>query len=597
MFGVRGDSTMGKELLHALGLSVAYFFASILAISFMRYGEGLSVIWIATSFLTADLRHRPNYSWMLRCCACLIADVAAIGMLGFHSWQALPLAALHVGEGVLSALVMRRYLPVPSRLETIDGVAVLILVPGMLSPAVTGLLCAALFHYDMGLPYWPQWLEWTLGHSLGALMVLPSIKLVLGGDFGGWLRKARPKDWLETGAILLTMLGVTASVFAQRDVPLLFFPLLPMMIAVFRLGRLGVVCAITALAGVAIPFTLAGLGPVSLISGGPAAQMRFLLFYLVTAMLMTLPAAAELWRRKGLLTRAEEAAALHRVIVDRTGDIILALELDGTIRFASASMEQTLGLSQSDAVGQLWADLAIRPDGELLEATQRMMQGSPQDATVAEFRMIKADGSLGWFESHARATIASNGQASGYVSVVREVSERKERELDLAKAAATDALSGLLNRRGFTDRFAELQTLPRPTAEIGCIALFDLDHFKKVNDLFGHKVGDEIIVIFAGILTAGLRSADLVARLGGEEFVAYLPDVNVDQAALICDTIRRRFEIQSGTALQRYATHATVSVGLTAVTSSQTLNMALETADRALYQAKAAGRNRLSLTA
>lgn len=586
-----------QETLHALSLAFAYFVTAAIAVTFMRFNGGLAVIWIANALLTADLRHRPNYSWTLRCLACGCASFLATTLFGIGAAAALPLAIINIGESLIAAGLMRRYLPFASRLETLREIAVLMVVPGMIAPIVTGFLAAAVPYLLSTGAYGPNWLGWVTGHSLGALTVLPFIKLVLGGDFRGWMRKSAGKDWCEAGLLLVAMAGAAALAFAQTGLPLLFLPMLPMMMAVFRIGRIGAAGAMAVLALVGIGFTLAGIGPVSQIPIGRGGQFQFLQVYLITAMLMTLPAAAELRRRNKLLIRAEEAAALHRVIADRTGDIILALEPDGAIRFASASIESALGVGRKDVVGQHWHELALRTDAEILFAAQRFMQLAPDETSVAEVRMAKQDGSIGWFESYGRATLDASGTVSGFVSVLREISGRKARELDLARAADTDPLTGLLNRRGFSQRADRLLAASTAEGLPGCVAVFDLDHFKRVNDVLGHAAGDELLVAFAALLDETFAETDLVARAGGEEFVAYLPGSDVEAAARSCEAVRCQLEARSLTLDRPSVCPTTVSIGLAVIDPSRSLAENLEKADEALYRAKTAGRNRLAQAA
>jgi diguanylate cyclase (GGDEF)-like protein len=160
-------------------------------------------------------------------------------------------------------------------------------------------------------------------------------------------------------------------------------------------------------------------------------------------------------------------------------------------------------------------------------------------------------------------------------------------------AANTDPLTGLLNRRGFTECARNLcaqYARHRPIA----LLMFDLDHFKSINDRFGHAVGDEVLRVFAQVTTAHLRASDMIGRLGGEEFAAILP-ADRDQAAMIAERIRAAFEV-AGVAVDRHTIGATVSIGA-ALSNAPVTNIEalLLLADKALYQAKAAGRNRVEI--
>ena len=152
--------------------------------------------------------------------------------------------------------------------------------------------------------------------------------------------------------------------------------------------------------------------------------------------------------------------------------------------------------------------------------------------------------------------------------------------------AATDSLTGLLNRRAFE---SSLGTLRRDHSSI-VVAMADLDHFKDLNDTYGHETGDRALRVFAQALRDNLRATDLVARHGGEEFVIALPDCNPDDAAIILDGVRAKLEtIATHAGLPRF----TASFGVVAITRDEDLPDALARADRALFQAKNHGRDRV----
>jgi len=164
--------------------------------------------------------------------------------------------------------------------------------------------------------------------------------------------------------------------------------------------------------------------------------------------------------------------------------------------------------------------------------------------------------------------------------------------------AIRDPLTGLFNRRHF-DAAVELilarwrrdRDNARPVAAI----MFDLDHFGELNNTYGHQVGDAVLREFAGILLTRFRSADLVARYGGEEFVVVLDGAKLPDAAAAADEIRRQLESRSLRAVDGQLVRATVSGGCAVIDpANSTREALLEAADHALYQAKRAGRNRIS---
>lgn len=158
------------------------------------------------------------------------------------------------------------------------------------------------------------------------------------------------------------------------------------------------------------------------------------------------------------------------------------------------------------------------------------------------------------------------------------------------REAWIDPLSGLLNRRGFDDAIARL---PRKTAHEGSLIVCDIDHFKGVNDAFGHALGDQVIVGLAEIIHRFAPPGSVTSRLGGEEFLLFLPGVNAARAAGVANDIRESFAEEVGAQLE-LGRPLTASFGLSTVQHGDaSIHDAIARADEALYEAKARGRNRL----
>jgi diguanylate cyclase (GGDEF)-like protein len=172
----------------------------------------------------------------------------------------------------------------------------------------------------------------------------------------------------------------------------------------------------------------------------------------------------------------------------------------------------------------------------------------------------------------------------------------KERaELRHRTAAMVDPLTGVANRRAFLEE-AE-RTTRQQIERIRPVAVFliDLDHFKSVNDRFGHATGDRVLRLFAKVCTENLRATDLVGRLGGEEFAVLLADANRDNAFLVAERIRKAFA-NAAEVVGEHPLAATISIGVSIMQDpQQDLSALMEEADQALYRAKADGRNRVAL--
>jgi len=192
------------------------------------------------------------------------------------------------------------------------------------------------------------------------------------------------------------------------------------------------------------------------------------------------------------------------------------------------------------------------------------------------------------------------GMLTARLSVIRRrLSEQREelaRTLAQLQAIATrDELTGLPNRRQMQALMdQELLRALRHHHDF-CIALVDLDHFKRINDEHGHAAGDTVLRVFAETGQAALRATDVLARWGGEEFIVLLPDTGMPPALGGMERLRQQVEALPMDVGGGRTLHVTVSIGLTGHRRSETLAQTLERADRLLYQAKGEGRNRVCI--
>ncbi|WP_416426749.1 GGDEF domain-containing protein [Pseudomonas sp. App30] len=159
----------------------------------------------------------------------------------------------------------------------------------------------------------------------------------------------------------------------------------------------------------------------------------------------------------------------------------------------------------------------------------------------------------------------------------------------LEDLVATDELTGLYNRRHFLS-LAGRELLAMSAGSQHGLALIDLDHFKRINDVHGHAAGDQVLQVFAEVAAACLRDGDVLARYGGEEFVLLLPDSNTERLSVCCERLRLAFATAELGELD--VQNLSLSVGMTLLLEGDDLDDALHRADQALYRAKRAGRNR-----
>jgi len=163
---------------------------------------------------------------------------------------------------------------------------------------------------------------------------------------------------------------------------------------------------------------------------------------------------------------------------------------------------------------------------------------------------------------------------------------------DLRKLAETDHLTNTFNRRSFLKLFEGAVSAANRRQSPLSVLLIDLDHFKRINDTYGHGVGDNVLRHFVAIAASCLRAEDILGRIGGEEFSALLPDVGPDDAQLIAERLRIRIAELAFNGPQG-PIHLTVSIGIAQCLPSEPPEKALHRADAAMYRAKESGRNRV----
>jgi diguanylate cyclase (GGDEF)-like protein len=176
--------------------------------------------------------------------------------------------------------------------------------------------------------------------------------------------------------------------------------------------------------------------------------------------------------------------------------------------------------------------------------------------------------------------------------LLHEIAERKRVEAALAEAAQTDALTGLLNRRAIiTGLQAEVSRYNRTQAPFSLLVC-DIDHFKRVNDTYGHDVGDQVLKNVSDRLRTACRQHDLIARWGGEEFVVLLPETDLQGGMAAAEKLRESMTADVFPAGVQDL-DLTLSIGVAAYEPGQTLDDCVKAADTAMYQAKSLGRNRV----
>lgn len=236
----------------------------------------------------------------------------------------------------------------------------------------------------------------------------------------------------------------------------------------------------------------------------------------------------------------------------------------------------------------------VHPDDapRVMAVLKEHMEGK-RSSYMAEYRLRNRNGHYLWVHDRGRVCeYDTSGQPARVVGMVQDISDRKQMELQLQELASYDPLTGLANRRqGTTFLEAQVELSQRLGLPLG-LAFIDIDHFKQINDLFGHMVGDQILRHIGRLIKEAVRASDLVCRWGGEEFILIAPNTPLSQMAGVAEKLRSTVADNQG----NLNPAVTISIGVAATWGQSTdLNSLLNYADQALYRAKEGGRNRVEI--
>ena len=180
-------------------------------------------------------------------------------------------------------------------------------------------------------------------------------------------------------------------------------------------------------------------------------------------------------------------------------------------------------------------------------------------------------------------------------SAFQDITSRKNREVLLKNQATRDPLTSLYNRRYFEDEVNKQILEAKAQKQPYTVLMLDADHFKNVNDTYGHKTGDKVLIELATTAERALRDNDIVARYGGEEFVVFLPGIHAEQGRIVADRLRQSISKQVVYSDAKQPVTFTVSIGVSSSDISDNVDTLIKTADEALYKAKQNGRNRVEV--
>lgn len=289
----------------------------------------------------------------------------------------------------------------------------------------------------------------------------------------------------------------------------------------------------------------------------------------------------------------------YRLLAENSSDVVVHVR-EGVWVWVSPSVSTELGGRREDWVGQHVADLIHPGDAEQTQAAAEQIAAG--QTVVGRARIKVADGTYHWFEARGKAFVGADGQPDGQVAALRLVDEAVAAEAELERRARYDDLTGVLKRGAALERLEELAAAG-PTTAGAAVMFVDIDNFKIINDQHGHAAGDTVLCAIADRIRAAIAPDDLIARMGGDEFLVVLPGVNGLTAAVeVAEEVLRSAHLAialpgrgEGAPAPDTPTEivVTLSMGVTISRPGEDPDELIARADNAMYEAKRRGRNRV----
>ena len=283
-----------------------------------------------------------------------------------------------------------------------------------------------------------------------------------------------------------------------------------------------------------------------------------------------------------------ENEARFEALVRHSSDVITIVDPDTVMRYVSPTIAQIFGHLPSELEGKRLAEL-VHPD-DVPRTLSFFMSVLPRGAvtTPAEWRIRHRDG--GWRDVEVIGTnLLDEPTVRGIVLNTRDISERKALQAELTHQAFHDTLTGLANRALFLDRVTHALALARRHSRTIAVIFLDLDNFKTVNDSLGHAQGDMLLIQMSKRMEHAVRTADTIARFGGDEFAILIEDASDNDAAMtvverVLESMRHPFHLEGKEVF------ASASIGIASADPDHTASDLLRNADMAMYIAKQSGK-------
>jgi diguanylate cyclase (GGDEF)-like protein len=583
---------------------VSYAVLALLLASGEAVSRQPTLVWLPSGVAIVALLVTPGHRWLEIIGGLFAGQMASAWLIGAPLLVSFAFSVAHCAEALICAsvgirLFTRQHV---SRYASLGSLFVVALLGGSLSAVMTQ-------PFRM-TPDEMHFVHWLLGHALGIISVTPILLFLHDRQFpaaeGRRLEMMVSRKGLPLATLCL--FGLTLAVLYWFPGPMLLLVGLAIVVTVIRYGQLAASTGVLTYAAAAMIARDGGAVSPGLAGIAPDTATLIIQISMLLILATSLPLATLLQTSDHLQARLKEQ---NGELEESLQVLTMAEELVGMGRWRldlptgrqhwSPAMLEMNGLDPG--IGPDPGDVtALLPDGGRSLFGRLAEKRDARQPYNIEYTIVPHSGLERFLRMVVSNEFDENGKRVAVFGVALDVTEQvyreraltvaRQRALDLAAEARvlalTDSLTGLANRRCVFERLDHFARVSPEDGQPLAVVLFDLDHFKRINDKYGHQTGDAVLKRVTELTRRQVRNGDIVGRIGGEEFVWLLPNVDAPRARDLAERLREVIDQESG---QGGLPRVTISLGMALLRKGDTPEQLIARADEALYRAKESGRN------
>ncbi|MFT9442119.1 MAG: diguanylate cyclase [Acetobacter papayae] len=564
-----------------------YVVIASISITYTSYRVGHATIWPADALMLASIFSRKIDNIQSATLITFLASLIAQTICGYHGFYMVLYALVSSIQIFLSCHAYRIYIRKGLIFSDYKSILVFNISSGVIFPFICAILGGTFNALEAGSPFLGDFVDWFFSLSLGNVTFARPFTYIFSGALRDNIRNAFSTEkgiFVSCLSILITVVS-SYLVFNQSAYPFLFIPTSLVIANSLLCGEVLGSSTVMLVSMLAIHFTFRNSGPIVLMHIGYLGQEAILQIYLLFLVFTERAVSIIFMRNESLMQGVAAREQMLNVMMSNATDSLVSIGCDGLCRWAGGASLDLLGCSASDVVGE--NIIHVLGADEVNEAVLRSFF-EDDSKTIYTFSYRSAYRKILVLNVSFRK-FWTGGVVSGAIVTVHDITKESEKLADAIQRSEKDQLTRLLNRAGFNEK---MKTLIGSNIKTFCLSYIDIDHFKAINDTYGHEVGDLVLTKISKLMLTEMREVDIVSRFGGDEFViAVLSDE--EKAGEVFERLAQRVSDETFEISPAQNIKITISCGFARYAQGKMLDLLIQEADTALYDAKRTGRNRV----